>query len=190
MKRTAGSHDGLRVRVKGKNMSIPSALHDQVVTKMSKLDRYLDRLSEIEVELWKESTREAEHQNHVEATTHVAGKTIRVTTCNSEMYSAVDQAVDKLYRQLNRTKERMKSHHATRPLESWPEGQEPRAAEEREPELRIEKIVLEPQFEDEAIENLETQQRGFYVFLNARSEQLNVLYRRDDGTYGLIEPAT
>jgi putative sigma-54 modulation protein len=57
-----------------------------------------------------------------------------------------------------------------------------------EPEIVVESLDMKPMFEDEALEELRAGKRDFYVFLNARNEVLNVLYRRDEGTYGLIEP--
>lgn len=191
--RTAG---GVSVHVKGKNLSITPALRDQVVHKMTKLDKYLDRLQEIEVELCTEKTRQADHHNQVEATTHVLGRTIRVTAANSDMYAAIDEAVDKLYRQLNRKKERVKGHHNGKlaevvPLEDLSDvaaGEETQGQEPDEPVIRVELLEMKPQFEDEAIEEMEQQGKTFYVFLNARNEHVNVVYRHSDGTYGLIKP--
>lgn len=191
--RTSGRVD---VHVKGKNLTITAALQDQVVNKMHRLDKYLDRLERIDVELWTEHTREADQHNHVEATAHVLGRTIRVATVHSEMYAAVDEAVDKLYRQLNRHKERIKSHHGAKLADLLP-GEEPETApapngmvelEATAPELLVERLDVEPIFEDEAIEEFHAGQKPFLVFLNARNEQVNVLYRRQDGHYGLIEP--
>jgi putative sigma-54 modulation protein len=190
--RTSG---GVSVDVKGKNMSVTPALRDHVIDKMERLDRYLDRLNQIEIELSTEKTRDAAYRNLVEATAHIRGRTIRVATSNADMHTAIDEAVDKLYRQLNRTKERMKSHHGTR-LEPRPSEEEmdrePPSSEDEpsEAEILVESLEMKPMFEDEALEELRAGNRDFYVFLNARNEVLNVLYRRAEGIYGLIEPST
>lgn len=186
------------VKVKGKNVAVTPAMRERIVNKMGRLDKYLDRLQEIEVELCREHTRDANHQSHVEATTHVLGRTIRVTANDDEMYAAVDQAVDKLYRQLNRQKERVKSHHGSKLADtlSPPETALPEAPEsvvspvDEEPVavVHIERLNVKPQFEDEALLEMDAQARNFFVFLNARTEQINVLYRRADGSFGLIEP--
>lgn len=199
-KRGGRSPGEVTIRVKGRNLAITPPLHDLVVHKMGRLERYLDRLSDIEVELCTEKTREAVRHNHVEATAHVPGRTIRVTAENSDMQAAVDEAVDKLYRQLNRKKERMKAHHAGKLADVLPtvgrEGGVPEDAEtsvdgsaEAPSPLVVERLEMKPQFEDEAIEAMDALGRDFYVFLNARSENLNVVYRRPDGSYGLIEPS-
>jgi putative sigma-54 modulation protein len=198
MKRARRTQGGVSVRVKGKNITITPELHDLTVHKMARLDKYHDRLSEIEVVLWTEKTRESAHQNHVEATAYILGRTMRVTAENSEMYAALDDAIDKLYRQLNRHKERLKGHHGSKRSEVLP-GEETIAPDEpllddlaadngRGPDIRIERLSVKPQFEDEAIEEMDALGRIFYVFLNARNEQVNVVYRRADGAYGLIEP--
>src|SRR5437588_12443897 len=100
----------VRVHLKGRNLGVTEAIRAQVEHKMSRLYKYLDRLQSIDVELWTEKTREAGLHHHVEASTHVAGKMMRVATTQPDLYAAVDEAVDRLYRQLNRRKERLKSH--------------------------------------------------------------------------------
>lgn len=191
MKKARHPGGEVAVHVKGKNLTVTPALHDQVVRKMARLDKYLDRLQEIEVELCTEKTRDLDEQCHVEATTRVAGRTIRVTGTDGEMYAAVDQVVDKLYRRLNRHKERLKAHTGSKLAEmpvvsEAPLGEEPAA--ERVPSIRPERLTVDPMFEDEAVDELEASKRDFLVFINARSEQINVLYRRADGDYGLVEP--
>jgi putative sigma-54 modulation protein len=196
VKRSHGLPGQVNVRVKAKNITLAPALREQVVAKMQRLDRYLDRLQEIEVELSTESTREAGRHNRVDATAHVLGRTIRVTATDSEMHAAIDEAVDKLYRQLNRKKERVKTHHGMKLSEALPTDSFAHlAASESEPGLngdepmiRIERLDMKPEFEEEAIERLETEGYAFYVFLNARDEKVNVLYRLPDGGYGLIQP--
>src|SRR5690348_4226777 len=120
MRRSAQSVRKVDVQVKGRGMTVTQAMHDQVVNKMQRLDKYLDRLQSIDVELFRENTRAVSDKNHVEVIAHVPGHVMRVTTSNAEMIAAVDEAVDKLYRQLNRTKERMKAHHGVKPAEILP----------------------------------------------------------------------
>lgn len=195
MKKASRESGTVDVLVKGKNTHITPDLRKLVVQKMSRLDKYLDKLQQIEVELSTEKTKIADHHNHVEATTRVAGRTIRVTADDDEMHAAIDEIVDKLYRQLNRQKERMKSHHTTRRPEAFgesaPTALEPdpvRPEEDGQLAIHVETLEVKPQFEEEAALELEALGRDFYVFLNARNEQVNVLYRRGDGSYGLIEP--
>lgn len=189
MKRTRDS-GGVDVHVKGKNLTVTPALHDQIVRKMERLDKYFDRLQDIDIELSQEKTRDLDQQCHVEATTRVAGRTLRVTGTDGEMYAAVDQVVDKFYRRLNRHKERLKEHSGSKLAElpvvvDQVPDDTPR---ERVPSIRPERVTLEPMFEDDAVDELEAGKRDFLMFINAHSEQINVLYRRPDGDYGLVEP--
>jgi putative sigma-54 modulation protein len=193
MKKVHRPAGDLDVHVKGKNIAITPALHDQVVSKMGRLDRYLDRLQKIEVELSTERTREAAQHNHVEVITYVAGRSIRVTSSHQDMYAAIDETVDKLYRRLNRQKERIKSHHATRFVDPSADVLEPAGPVDEDTAsgdvpITIEYLDVKPQFEDEAVETLIAEGRQFYVFLNARTEKVNVLYCHPEGGYGLIEP--
>jgi putative sigma-54 modulation protein len=194
MKAADESRTGITIQVKGKGLPITQALRDQVTQKMHRLDKYLDRLQSIEVELCHENTRESSRQNQVEATARVPGRTLRVATASADMYAAIDEAVDKLYRQLNRKKERMKAHHGVKAAEILPpllESDEVTELDERqngEAVIHLEQLEVMPEFEDEAVEQLELRGGAFYVFLNARNERINVLYRREDGSYGLIEP--
>lgn len=185
----------LRITVKGKGVTVTPELRRQVEAKMQRLAKYLDRLNHIEVELCHEKTRDAARRNTVETTATVLGRTVRVSASHEEMRAAIDGSVDKLYRQLNRHKERIKSHHGVRLAEALPEESAsgvvttgPEAEALPSPEIHVEALDMEPMFEDEAIEELESLGRVFYVFLNARNEHVNVLYKRTDGAYALIEP--
>lgn len=182
----------VRVKVKGKGVTVTPELREQVEQKMRRLGKYLDRLSDLEVELCHERTRESSRRNSVETTAHVLGRTVRVTASHEEMHAAIDGSVDKLYRQLNRHKERIKSHHGTRLAEAVPESvvDTGEAADATSPprEIQVEHLDMKPIFEEEAVEEMDAQGRDFYVFLNARNEQVSVLYRRTDGGYALIEP--
>jgi putative sigma-54 modulation protein len=194
-------HQEPTVHVKGKNMTVTPALHDQVVNKMGRLEKYHDRVQTIEVELHTEKTREAAYQSCVEAITHVRGKTLRVTATHEDMHAAIDEAVDKLYRQLHKQKERLKSHHSSKLAEIVPEP----SVDNESPEfdvpddggassdadatvVHVERLDVEALFEEEAIQEMEALGHGFHVFLNARNERVSVLYKRSDGGYGVIEP--
>jgi ribosomal subunit interface protein len=191
--RTVGQ---VTVHVKGKNLTVTRPLHERVVAKMHRLDKYLDRLQWIDVELSSEHARDAASKNCVEATAHVLGRTIRVSASDSDMNAAIDLSVDKLYRQLNRRKERVKSHHGPKFARDLPvelEGLEALSEQTpdgdgEEPIIRVERLEMKPQFEEEALEEMQSGGVDFYVFLNAKSEKVNVLYRHPDGGYGLIVP--
>ncbi|HZU11209.1 MAG TPA: ribosome-associated translation inhibitor RaiA [Chloroflexota bacterium] len=172
------------VHVKGRGVQVTPSLRDHVSRKMQRLSRYLDRLQTIDVILTHERTREADTQHQIEAVAHVPGRTLTVKSAGPDMLTAVDDAVDKLYRQLNRKKERMKGHHGprTEPIEIP-------VLEDEEPEaISVERVDAKPMFEEEAAALLDEGNRPFVVFLNARNEQINVLYRKPNGLLALVEP--
>lgn len=180
------------IRVKARNFPLTDALESQVVAKLGRLDKYLDRLRGIDVVLWTESSKEADRHNHVEVTGHAGSRRVHATATAADMYAAVDEVVDKMYRQLNRAKERLKSHHGTRIADAVvPEeaALEPFIEESQDAAIvKVKRFEMKPQFEDEALAEMETLGHSFYVFLNAANERVNVVYRRKDGHYGLIDP--
>jgi putative sigma-54 modulation protein len=181
-----GTTGGIDVHVKGKGLTVTPALRDLVERKMSRLDKYHGRLQSIDVELIHEKTRASDRQNAVDVVARVPGQTIRVQASAAEIHAAVDEAVDKMYRHLNRKKERQKNHHGSRAAEMLPPGGEEESVEDAR--IVVERPLVEPLSEEDAIEALDGSGRSLYVFLNARNQQVNVVYRRDGGGYGVIEP--
>jgi putative sigma-54 modulation protein len=115
----------------------------------------------------------------------IPGQTIRVQAAAAEIHAAVDEAVDKMYRHLNRKKERQKSHHGSRAADILaPDPEAPVASTT----ITVERPMVEPLSEEDAVEMLEESGRVLYVFLNARNQQVNVVYRREEGGYAIIEP--
>ena len=187
------------VHVKGSHVVVTQALHDQVVQKMARLDRYFEKLQTIEVELCWEKTKDSSRQSRVEATSHVKGRTLRAVATHSDMYAAIDEVVDKMHRTLNRQKERSKSYDTHKIADVLPNGSEPPSGGESvadeefdsadtEPVIVHERLAVKPLFEDEAIAEMDATGLTFYVFMNARNECVNVAYRHADGSYGVIEP--
>jgi putative sigma-54 modulation protein len=98
----------------------------------------------------------------------------------------VDEAVDKMYRNLNRRKERQKAHHGGKAVEVL--GVEEAETAVQSARITVERPLVEPLDEEDAIQALEDSGRPVYVFLNARNQQVNVVYRRDDGGFSIVEP--
>jgi putative sigma-54 modulation protein len=193
MKRSHQAPGQVEVHVKGSHLLVTQALHDQVVQKMAKLDRYFDKLQTVEVELCWEKTRAADQQCRVEATTHVKGRSMRVVASHADMYAAIDEIVDKLHRSLNRQKERTKSHGTSKISDALSEPDDlelPQLdlTQDEVPTIIHERLQIKPQFEEEAIAEMDASGLTFFVFMNARNENVNVLYRHADGSYGVIEP--
>ena len=190
----------LQITVSGRNMPVSDQLKEFAVAKMARLSRYLDRLSRVDVVLTAEPTRAANDRNVAEATASVKGRTIRAEAAADDIKSAIDALVDKLHLQLTRTKERTRAHKGRGPGdaelpvgemgEGYEDEDEDEAAETIEDRIvEVKQFSPKPMFPDEAIDALEELGHAFFVFLSAQTEQVSVVYRLRDGSYGLIEPA-
>lgn len=164
-------------------MEVTEALRRYAEEKLSRLQKYLDHIVAAHVVLSIEK-----HRQIAEATLYVRSLTIRAEESTADLYSSVDLVLEKLERQILRHKERIVAHPARRGRESVrqarPEGGAAKATEL----VRTKRFPLEPLPVDEAILQMELLGHSFYVFRNAGTNDVNVLYRRRDGTYGLIEP--
>ncbi len=173
----------MNIIITGKNMEIGDVLREYVEKKVEKLDRYLSTVSEARVELAVEGTRDAEHSQVAQITLRTKGSILRSEERSSDIFASVDAALDKIYRQIIRHKE--KRHRRGRGPE---EGLPPLEEEETPRIVRTKRFPVRPMDEEEAIEQMELLGHDFFIFFNATTGQVNVLYRRRDGNYGLIEP--
>jgi putative sigma-54 modulation protein len=187
----------VQLQVKGRNTSVTDALFDHAEQKLERLARIMppwDDAMTVELELSVEKNPKIERPQIAEVTVRTKGPVLRVRESADDMYAAIDQAARKLERQARRYRDRRKSHaHGARPLPDQPA----RAAEpvarppeeaEREPRLvRTKSFDMKPMSPEEAALNMEMLGHEFYVFRNEGGD-VNVVYRRRDGDYGLIAP--
>jgi putative sigma-54 modulation protein len=174
------------VSVFTRNMEMTPRLREYVERKVSKLDRYLPSVDEARMELKVEETRSANHRQVAQLTVRVRGTILRAEERTGDMFASIDTVLDKMYRQIARYKgKRQDRWHAAaeelpieEPVES-PIGEI----------VRVKSFDLRPMPPEEAIEQMELLGHRFYVFLNAEENAVNVLYKRDDGNYGLLQPA-
>lgn len=170
--------------VSGKNLQVSDWLKGYVEKKIGKLDRYLPTLTEARVELAVENTRNAAQSQVVQVTLRNNGHILRGEERSSDFTAAVDAVTDKLTKQIDRYKtKRQRTRVHGEP--------EPEPADETEPGptiVRTKHFRTPPISEEEAIEQMELLGHSFFVFFNRDRGAINVLYRRNDGNYGLIEP--
>lgn len=190
----------MQLLIKGKNLEVTDAVRAHVNKKLSRLDRYLDTISQTEVEISREKTRAATDRYVVEVTMTANGTILRGEEKSGDIHSAVDTVVDVMQRRLTRFKERL--HRRGRGSARSTEG-EGEAAEgwldEEAPEgtgagaapkprlVRTKTISLKPMSEEEAGEQMELLGHDFFLFSNASTNRIAVIYRRNDGDFGLIE---
>lgn len=180
----------MRAIVKGKNVEVPARVRSYAERKLVRLDRFLDERSDATVEIWTEQHRSAEDSRIVEVTLVIDGQTLRSRGAGPTYQAAVDIAVDKIERRAVDHKERPLVR--ARPVEEKQiltriaDGTADRDRERRI--VKTKRFGIEPMFEEDAVARMEELGHSFFVFVNAENERLDVLYRRRDGNYGIIEP--
>ena len=194
-------HDPVEITVAGRNIPVTEPLETYATGKVQRLTRYLDGLSKVQVILAESNSREAASRHAAEATAVIKGHTIRAESSDADMYAAIDGMIDKLHLQLTRTKERTRDHkHKSQVIDEGLEGSfalGPDEADEGTDEssatddliVTVKQYTMKPMFSDEAIDEMNELGHSFFVFLNAQTEKVSVVYQRKDGLYGLIEPA-
>lgn len=173
----------MRVTVKGKNIAVTPALRQYVEKKLSKLERYFENIDEAI------ATLSVEKERHiVEVTVPLnGGMLLRGEEETNDMYASVDLVMEKLERQIEKYKTKIARKMKDGKLLDLAAGQE-KAAEEEPRLVRTKRFAMKPMPVEEAILQMNLLGHDFFVFSNAETEEVNVVYRRRDGNYGLIEP--
>lgn len=182
------------VEITTKNMELNDRLRDYVEKKAEKLDRYLDVIETVKVDLtYAQSARSAEDRQVVQLTVRGKGVLLRAEERTEDIFASVDLVLDKIHRQIERYKgRRWRGRGDGKTISEATMPPEPIDALEDADGLdliaRRKLHMLTPMDEAEAIEQMELlDHEDFFVFLNAHTDQVNILYRRRNGTLGLIE---
>lgn len=186
------------VAIHGRDVDVKPRLQEYVEKKVGKLDRYLSIIREARVDLTEnKNARSASDRYVAQLTIPLKGTVLRAEERNNDVFAAVDAVLDKMNRQI----ERYKGKHwrgrgdgqeaAQVAVELEEETAPVLEAEDSHPALvtRRKQFLLTPMSEAEAIEQMElVSHDNFFVFYNAETNRVNVLYRRRDGNLGLIDP--
>jgi putative sigma-54 modulation protein len=185
----------VEVEIYGRNLEVTDRINDYVSKKVSRLDRFLPGIEEARVDLaYIKSARSAADRQVAQITVRGKGFILRTEERAEDIFAAIDTALDKMQRQIERFKGK---HYRGRgdgrsAAEVTPaEGEfiDEETGELMPAIVRRKKFVLTPMNELEALEQMSLLGHdNFFVFFNANSNSVNVLYRRRDGSYGLIEP--
>lgn len=185
----------MRVHIHAENFDLTDKLEEYVYKKLDRLDKYLDVLEDATVDLtYAKTARSAADRQVVQLTIRGKGVLLRAEERSDDMMGSVDAVTDKIVRQINRYKGKRWNPRgdgkSVADVSAAPESSlEVDEEDEFHPEIvRRKKFLLAPMDELEAIEQMALLgHENFFVFLNANSGQVNVLYRRRDRSYGLIE---
>ena len=172
----------MKYTISGKNLEITDNLRFAVYDKLGKLERYFTPETEAIVTLSVEKGRQK-----IEVTIPMKGNLIRSEQVSNDMYISIDLVEEVIERQIRKYKEKIISRHQ--------EGGFKKEFIEKETEpmdevqiLRTKHYDLKPLYPEDACVQMELLGHSFFVFCNAETEQINVVYKRKGGTYGLIEP--
>jgi putative sigma-54 modulation protein len=180
----------MRLQVKGKNVEVSDTIRRYAEEKMGKLNRQLHALAEVELELRVEKNPSIAANQVAEVTVWTKGPTLRVTEASSDMKASIDQLTEKLLRQVEHVRGKRRGRQARG--NGIPPGgamSVPIDEEEAGPQIvRTKQFSVKPMSAEEAALQLELIGHDFFVFRSEESGEINVLYRRRDGGYGLIEP--
>ncbi len=171
----------------GRNVEVTEALKNYLEKKLDRLERYFDHIQDAKVVLSLAGSPHVEQRAKVEIQLNVPGGLIRVEETDPDMYAAIDRSVEVLEKQLKRFKGRLmgKRHSGRVPPPAVEEAPE----EAFEPEIvRVKRFEMKPMTPEDAAIQMEALGHSFFVFKNSDTDKINVIYRRKDGNYGLIEP--
>ena len=172
----------MRFTISGKNIEVTDGLRSAVTDKLGKLERYFTPETEIIVTMSVEKERQK-----IEVTIPVKGNIIRSEQVSNDMYVSIDLVEEVIERQLRKYKNKIVEKHQ----DGGNFRQEFIDKEAEDEEVRIirtKQFDMKPMYPEDACVQMEMLGHSFYVFVNAETEQINVVYKRKGNTYGLIEP--
>jgi putative sigma-54 modulation protein len=184
----------MELEIRGKKLQLSNAVETYVSKKMGRLDHLLPSIVETKVEISKEKAKSPTNRYVVQVTVKSNGVLIRAEERQADVYAAVDAADDVIRKQIGRFKGKyyLKNRRAARHRKELgaPVVAETEAKEERVPDIivKAKRFSVKLMTVEEASVQMELLGHDFFIFLNADNNSFNVLYRRKDGAYGLIEP--
>lgn len=174
----------MKITVSGRNVEITSGLRQSIEKKLSKLERYFKPEVEAQVTLSVQKNRQI-----VEVTIPFNGVILRGEESNNDMYASIDIVADKLERQVRKQKTKLerRKYGDSLKFQDIPNISSDESTEE--PQIvKTKRFAIKPMSEEEAVLEMELLGHSFFVFENANSNEVNVVYKRKDGNFGLIEP--
>ena len=179
----------MRLQVKGRNVEVTASIRSYAQEKLGKLERQVHDTTRVELELAVERNPSISDNQIAEATVWTKGPILRAKESSHDMKASIDQLVDKLERQARRYRDKRRrgptrhAHQQTEGMPVVPDEDSPLIVETKQ-------FPVKPMSPEEAVLQLELVGHDFFVFQNAETLEVNVVYRRRDGNYGLIEPQT
>lgn len=173
----------MKVTVIAKNMELTEALKEIVQKKISKLEKYFEKDVEAKATLSVQKNRQI-----IEVTIPFNGAILRGEESTSDMYKSLDLVEDKLERQIRKQKTRLSRKHGGSVRFGELNDIDSKLEEDLGKLVRVKKFGVKPMNSEEAILQMDLLGHNFFVFQDADTNRVNVVYKRKDGDYGLLEP--
>lgn len=173
----------MRYIITGRNIDVTPGLRSAVEEKLNKLDRYFNPDTEVIVTLGVQKDKQ-----NIEVTIPVKGSIIRAEESSSDMYVSIDLVEEIIERQMKKYKKKLIDKKQSAQAFSDLFISEEYDSEDEIQIVKAKKFAMKPMDAEEACVQMELLGHNFFVFLNADTDQVNVVYKRKNNTYGLIEP--
>ena len=176
----------MKITTSGKGFSISDSLLERIEKKLAKLDRYFHDDAEAIIRI----SQEKGGRNIAEVTISASGLLLRAEETSTDMYASIDGAVDKLNRQIRRHRTKLDKKLRDTAFEAPVEAAEPAAEEEpaQYNVVRTKKFKVKAMQVDDAIAQMELLDHDFFLFRDEKTDGICLIYRRNDGAYGLLQP--
>lgn len=177
----------MAITVRGKNIDVTPALKDYVAKRVGKITKYFDGASMGEITA---ILTVSKGRHIVEVTVPINGILLRGEEATPDMYASIDLVIEKLEKQIEKYKTKLarKLKSGSFKTEFIPTNGGAAAHDDEFSVVKTKRFAVKPMAVDEAVMQMNLINHDFYVFANADTEEVNVVYRRKDGRYGLIEP--
>ena len=178
----------MKYQIKGKNIDVTEGISSAITKKLSKLDKYFDKNDDVSCRAVVRAYKG--HEAKVEVTIFSRDTTFRAEVRHEDLYAAVDLAVDKLLGQMRKLKTQLKrryEHEGIGKSILFEELMEAEVKEEEATPVRTKTFTLKPITMEDAILEMESIGHDFYLYLDTDDEKISVVYKRDDGGYGLLQ---
>lgn len=173
----------MNINVYGKNIQLTEALKEVTKKKISRLDKFFHKDVEAKVVLSVERKKQK-----VEVTIPFNGRILRVEEASDDMYSSIDDSVESLEKQIRKYKTKLEDRKYSNESIKFENVEPLDDLEEDFKVVKTKKFAIKPMCVEEAVLQMDLLKHDFFVFLNADTEEVNVVYKRKDANYGLIEP--
>lgn len=185
----------MKLDVHGRNIEITDWIREYIEKKVSRLERYLPQAREARADLVHADTRAAADRYTAQLTIWANGQILRAEETTGDIFAAIDAIADKMYRQIDRykgkrfaSKRRESASIAEAEMLAYMADSEEDTEEERGTVVRSKRFVAQPMNVEEAIEQMELLGHDFFIFYSMDEGSMNVVYKRRDGNYGLLQP--